>query len=159
MRFYFDYEDTNGITIDEDGIDLPIPQLFEEFAAEAFFQPKGDLREGIPEGANNARQERMKRTCRSNPDGDPTLLAACGTAGSFSRMTELGHYCAGVCKVDATGLGQFDAAPFATEQLNIQLTFEQFDLLAQWGLLHAEPLSRARDMPFLSDRDKIAKVP
>src|SRR5262249_23008224 len=32
------------------------------------------------------------------------------------------------------------------------------DLLAEWRLLHAEPLSRARDSTFLSDRNEISKL-
>jgi hypothetical protein len=133
--------------------------LFDELASQAFFQPQGDLRESIPERANDARQKWMKWTRGRDPDADSALLAACGTARGLSRVTELVHYCAGIFKVDATGLSQFDAAPLATEQLDIKLTFQQFDLLAQWRLLHAEPFGGARDMPFLGDCNKIAEVP
>jgi len=49
------------------------------------------------------------------------------------------QYCAGTFEIDATGLGQFDATRLAAEQLDIKLTFQRFDLLAQRRLLNAKP--------------------
>jgi hypothetical protein len=81
----------------------------------------------------------MKRTCGCDPNADSTLLAARSSAGGFGRVTELAQYCAGTFEIDATSLGQFDATRLAAEQLDIKLTFQRFDLLAQWRLLNAKP--------------------
>jgi hypothetical protein len=55
-------------------------------------------------------------------------------------------------------IGEFDTARLATEQLYVKFTFQRFDLLAKRRLLHAEPLSGARDVPFLGDRNEIPEV-
>ena len=47
----------------------------------------------------------------------------------------------------------------AMKQLHTELAFQLADLSAQRRLPHAEPLSGARDMPFLGNSDEIAEMP
>ena len=57
-----------------------------------------------------------------------------------------------------SGIGQFDAARFAAEQLDVELPFERLDLLAERRLLHLKPFGSTRDVALLGDGDEIAKV-
>jgi hypothetical protein len=74
-------------------------------------------------------------------------------------MVDLRKHGTGIIKESAAGIGQFDAAWLAPEQLRIDFTFDRPDLPTERRRLHAEPLRGPRDVPFLSDRDDIAKLP
>src|SRR5262249_10861140 len=100
---------------DDGCVDLLIPQLFNEFAPGALFEPQGDLRKRIAECTNNARYKRMKRTCGRDSDADSPLLAARSTSCGFSRVAELIQYRTGIFEVGATGVGQLDTARLAAE--------------------------------------------
>jgi len=52
---------------------------------------------------------------------------------------------------------QFDAARLAPEQLRAERSLEQLDLLAQRGLLNAEPRRGPGDVQFLGDDEKVAE--
>jgi len=74
-------------------------------------------------------------------------------------LAELAQYFTGNFEVDATRVGQFDAARLATKQLHIELAFQRFNLLAERRLLHAQSFSGARNVSFLGDRNEVPKVP
>jgi hypothetical protein len=57
------------------------------------------------------------------------------------------------------GLGQLDAARLSSKQLRIDFAFDRLDQPAQRRLLNVEPFGGSRDVPFLGDRDEIAKMP
>src|SRR5436309_6500059 len=91
--------------------------------------------------------------------GDAALLAPRGAPCPFKCMVDLREHGAGIIKESAAGIGQFDAARFAAEQLRIDFAFDCPDLSTERRRLQAEPLRGPRDVPFLSDRDEIAKLP
>jgi tripartite-type tricarboxylate transporter receptor subunit TctC len=74
-------------------------------------------------------------------------------------MVDLREHGTGIIKESAAGIGQFDAARLAAEQLGIDFAFDCPDLPTKRRRLQAEPLRGPRDVPFLSDRDEIAKLP
>ena len=74
------------------------------------------------------------------------------------RMIDVGQNRTGVGEQRRSGVGELDAARQATEQLHVELALQRANLLAERRLLHAEPLGRPRDMPFLGDGDEIAKM-
>ena len=73
-------------------------------------------------------------------------------------MLDVAQNLLGVGQEGAAGVGQAHAARMAQEQGGIDLALERLDLLAERRLLHAQPLRRARDVPFMRDGDEIAKV-
>ena len=74
-------------------------------------------------------------------------------------MVDLREHGTGIIKESAAGIGQFDAARLAAEQLGVDFAFDCPDLPTERRRLHAEPLRGPRDVPFLSDRNEIAKLP
>src|SRR5215813_3520909 len=101
----------------------------------------------------------MKRTCGRNPHADSALFAARRAPCCFACVVQLCEHGAGIVEEGATGLGQLDTTPFAAEELRVKFAFQRLDLLAEGRLLHAEPLSGARDVPFLGYCNEIPEVP
>jgi len=62
-------------------------------------------------------------------------------------------------KENATGLGQFDPARLAAEQLHVDFAFDGPDLTAKGWRLYTEPLRGPCEVLFLSDRYDVAKLP
>ena len=101
----------------------------------------------------------MKGRRTREPYGNLPLLAARGAFGRRERMIDVRQNCTRIGEQRRAGVGQLDAARLAAEQLNIELSLQRANLLAERGLLHAEPFRRPRDMLFLGDGDEISKVP
>src|SRR5262245_448042 len=100
---------------DESSVDPLIAKLFEEFTAEPLFQSQEDLREGVPECANNTWHKWMKWTCRRNPDADSALFTACRTPRRFECVVELCKHCPGIIEKRTPRFGQLDTTSLAAE--------------------------------------------
>jgi hypothetical protein len=74
-------------------------------------------------------------------------------------VIDLRKHDTGIVKEGAPGIGQFDAARLAAEQLGIDLAFDRPDLPAERRRLHPKPFSGPRNVPFLGDGYYIAKLP
>ncbi len=62
-------------------------------------------------------------------------------------MIDLRHDGPGIAEQSTPGIGQFDAARLATEQLHVEFPLQRADLLAERRLLHPEPFRRPRTWP------------
>ena len=115
------------------------------------------LRIGAPERPDRLRRQRMKAGRGRQPDPDFALLAARHPNDGIDGPLDARKYrCRLVAQGDAR-FRQFDAARLAPEQLRAKRSFEQLDLLAQRGLLNAEPRRGPGDVQFLGDDEKVAE--
>jgi hypothetical protein len=71
-------------------------------------------------------------------------------------MVDLREHGTGIIKERAAGVGQFDTARLAAEQLGVDFAFDGRDLPTKRRRLQAEPLRGPCDVPLLSDCYEIA---
>jgi hypothetical protein len=85
-----------------------------------------------------------------------TLFAACGATSRGQGPIHILKNLARTLQKHFSGIGELDAARFASKQLHTEFALERTNLLAQGRLLNSKSLRRARDMAFFGDGDEIA---
>jgi len=100
----------------------------------------------------------MKRRGRHDAHGNAALFAARSTTCRFKCPIILRDSRARSIEENTSGLGQLNATRLAAKKLNAELGFDRFYTLAEWWLLHAEPLGSPRNVPFLGDGHELTEV-
>src|SRR6516164_4119519 len=92
-------------------------------------------------------------------NADAALLASRRPPRRFERIVDLCKDGMGIIDEGAAGIGQFDAARLAAEQLHIEFALNRLDLPAERWRLHIKALRGPRDVSLLRDRNDVSKVP
>src|SRR5437016_3562807 len=101
----------------------------------------------------------MKRDRTRKRHRDLALLASrCAPCG-FKCAIEVDERRTGAIEEGATSVRQLNSARHAAEQLYLDFLLDRLDQAAEWRLLNAKPLRRARDVAFFCDGDDIAEMP
>src|SRR3981189_3753127 len=100
-----------------------------------------------------------KRRGRHDADAEASLLSAPGAPGRFECAIVLRQQRARMFEKPAPRFGQLDAARLSAQEHDIELALDRLDPLAQWRLLHTEPLGRAGDVSFLGHGDEMPQMP
>ena len=101
----------------------------------------------------------MERSRRGDSDAELALLTTRRASRRFNGSIELSEHRTGVLQEGAAGIGHFDAAGLAAQQLHVELRLDGFYLLAERWLLDAKPLCGPGNVPFLGNRNEVAEVP
>src|SRR5262245_56631239 len=100
----------------------------------------------------------MNRALDRIAHADAALLTPSRASRRLICIVKLSKYGAGIVEESAAGSGELDAARLAAEQLRVKLSFDPLGQLTKRRLLHAKPLRRARDVPFLGDSDEVPEM-
>src|SRR5262249_40885842 len=103
-------------------------------------------------------QQWVKHSRGRNADADAALLASCSSPCGFESLVEIGENCASIVEQCATSFGELNATRLAAKQLDIEFVLNRLNLAPQSWLWNAEPFRGPRDVTFLCNRDKVAKL-
>jgi hypothetical protein len=101
----------------------------------------------------------MKWTGRGNTKPNAALLSSGSAPRRLKSLINVRKDNASAVMERPAGIRQFDAARFAAKQLHIEFSLHRLDQPAEWRLLYAQAVGSPRDMPGVSDCEKITKMP
>src|SRR4029077_15907015 len=134
---------------DEDAIDLVMLHLLDQALGEALHERYRHQGKCLAELADDAWDQRVEGHGARISHADAALLATCRAPGGFKRIVDLREHAPGIVEKCAAGIGQFNPARLAAEQLHIEFALNRLDLSAERRRLHIEAFRGPRDISLL----------